>query len=94
MVTPYISMAGIGKSFGPVHALKSVDLTIYPHEIHALLGENGAGKSTLMKVLSGIHEPTKGSIIINEKNYDKLIINWQHNWASALYIRNSALLMN
>lgn len=72
MVTPYISMAGIGKSFGPVHALKSVDLTIYPHEIHALLGENGAGKSTLMKVLSGIHEPTKGSIIINEKNYDKL----------------------
>jgi len=55
MVTPYISMAGIGKSFGPVHALQSVDLTIFTHEIHALLGENGAGKSTLMKVLSGIH---------------------------------------
>ncbi|EPF1234699.1 D-allose ABC transporter ATP-binding protein AlsA [Enterobacter ludwigii] len=72
MVTPYISMAGIGKSFGPVHALTSVDLTIYPHEIHALLGENGAGKSTLMKVLSGIHEPTKGTITINEVNYDKL----------------------
>ncbi len=58
MATPYISMAGIGKSFGPVHALKSVNLTVYPGEIHALLGENGAGKSTLMKVLSGIHEPT------------------------------------
>ncbi|MGC6013053.1 D-allose ABC transporter ATP-binding protein AlsA [Enterobacter kobei] len=72
MVTPYISMAGIGKSFGPVHALKSVDLAIYPYEIHALLGENGAGKSTLMKVLSGIHEPTKGTITINEANYDKL----------------------
>lgn len=53
MATPYISMAGIGKSFGPVHALKSVNLTVYPGEIHALLGENGAGKSTLMKVLSG-----------------------------------------
>ncbi|WP_395489742.1 D-allose ABC transporter ATP-binding protein AlsA [Cedecea davisae] len=72
MVTPYISMAGIGKSFGPVHALKSVDLTIFPGEIHALLGENGAGKSTLMKVLSGIHEPSKGTIVINEVNYDKL----------------------
>lgn len=46
MATPYISMAGIGKSFGPVHALKSVNLTVYPGEIHALLGENGAGKST------------------------------------------------
>ncbi|HEI6966374.1 TPA: D-allose ABC transporter ATP-binding protein AlsA [Yersinia enterocolitica] len=72
MVTPYISMAGIGKSFGPIHALKSVDLTIFTHEIHALLGENGAGKSTLMKVLSGIHSPTSGSITINDINYDKL----------------------
>ncbi|ATF94642.1 D-allose ABC transporter ATP-binding protein AlsA [Cedecea neteri] len=72
MVTPYIAMAGIGKSFGPVHALKSVDLTIFPGEIHALLGENGAGKSTLMKVLSGIHEPTKGTITINDVNYEKL----------------------
>ncbi|HCL5270796.1 TPA: D-allose ABC transporter ATP-binding protein AlsA [Salmonella enterica] len=72
MVTPYISMAGIGKSFGPVHALKSVDLTVYPYEIHALLGENGAGKSTLMKVLSGIHAPTKGTITINNVSYDRL----------------------
>ncbi len=72
MATPYISMAGIGKSFGPVHALKSVNLTVYPGEIHALLGENGAGKSTLMKVLSGIHEPTKGTITINKISYNKL----------------------
>ena len=72
MHTPTISMAGIGKSFGPVHALKSVDLTIFPYEIHALLGENGAGKSTLMKVLSGIHAPTKGTITIKDTQYDKL----------------------
>ncbi|WP_117028074.1 ATP-binding cassette domain-containing protein, partial [Klebsiella pneumoniae] len=50
----------------------SVNLTVYPSEIHALLGENGAGKSTLMKVLSGIHEPTKGTITINNINYNKL----------------------
>ena len=73
MATPYISMAGIGKSFGPVHALKSVNLTVYPGEIHALLGENGAGKSTLMKVLSGIHEPTKGTITINNISYNRNI---------------------
>lgn len=68
MLTPYISMAGIGKSFGPVHALKSVDLTIYPHEIHALLGENGAGKSTLMKVLTGIYSKDAGSIRYQDKD--------------------------
>ncbi|GAA3880208.1 D-allose ABC transporter ATP-binding protein AlsA [Gibbsiella dentisursi] len=80
MVTPYISMAGIGKSFGPVHALKSVDLAIYTHEIHALLGENGAGKSTLMKILSGIYEPTKGAITIDHTDYNKL----DHKLASQL----------
>lgn len=94
MATPYISMAGIGKSFGPVHALKSVNLTVYPGEIHALLGENGAGKSTLMKVLSGIHEPTKGTITINNINYNKLDHKLAAQLVSGLFIRNSALLMN
>lgn len=94
MATPYISMAGIGKSFGPVHALKSVDLTVYPYEIHALLGENGAGKSTLMKVLSGIHEPTKGTITINNINYNNLDHKLAAHLVSGLFIRNSALLMS
>lgn len=75
MATPYISMAGIGKSFGPVHALKSVNLTVYPGEIHALLGENGAGKSTLMKVLSGIHEPTKTPLPLITLTITNWIIN-------------------
>lgn len=94
MATPYISMAGIGKSFGPVHALKSVNLTVYPGEIHALLGENGAGKSTLMKVLSGIHEPTKGTITINNISYNKLDHKLAAQLGTGLFIRNSALLMN
>ncbi|WP_413740131.1 D-allose ABC transporter ATP-binding protein AlsA [Sodalis sp. RH14] len=72
MSTPYIKMEGIAKFFGPVQALQSVDLEIYPNEIHALLGENGAGKSTLMKILSGIYEPTAGKIIINDVEYAKL----------------------
>lgn len=72
MTTPYISMAGIGKSFGPVHALTSVDVDIYCGEIHALLGENGAGKSTLMKILSGIYSPTRGRITINGRDYTRL----------------------
>lgn len=57
-----LELRGIQKRFAGVIALKGVDLTLYRSEILALLGENGAGKSTLMKVLSGVHQPTAGSI--------------------------------
>ncbi|WP_168581401.1 sugar ABC transporter ATP-binding protein [Gephyromycinifex aptenodytis] len=50
-----LEMKGIEKSFGPVHALKRVDLAVRRGEVHAICGENGAGKSTLMKVLSGVY---------------------------------------
>ncbi|MGR6982067.1 D-allose ABC transporter ATP-binding protein AlsA [Testudinibacter sp. P27/CKL/0425] len=77
-----VSMKGISKNFGMVRALKHVDIDIYTHEIHALLGENGAGKSTLMKVLSGIHKPTSGKITIQESEYEYL----DHKIASELGI--------
>jgi len=48
-------MRNIVKRFGPVTALKNVDLAVRRGEVHAICGENGAGKSTLMKVLSGVH---------------------------------------
>ena len=53
---------GIAKRYGNVVALRSVDLTVEPGEIHALLGANGAGKSTLVKVLAGVIRADAGSI--------------------------------
>ncbi|MGE9665067.1 ATP-binding cassette domain-containing protein, partial [Escherichia coli] len=53
------------KAFGKFYALKGVDLTVWPGEIHALMGENGAGKSTLMKILAGAYTATSGEILID-----------------------------
>lgn len=50
-----LEMKDINKSFGPVHVLKDVNITVNKGEIHALCGENGAGKSTMMNVLSGVY---------------------------------------
>ena len=52
---PILEMRGITKTFPGVVALKDVNLSVAPAEIHAVVGENGAGKSTLMKVLSGVY---------------------------------------
>ncbi len=55
--TPLLRLAGIGKNFGAVQALREVDLEIYPGEVLALVGDNGAGKSTMIKTISGIWAP-------------------------------------
>lgn len=62
-----IEMEGITKAFGTFKANDNINLKVKKGEIHALLGENGAGKSTLMNILSGLLEPTSGTIKINGK---------------------------
>lgn len=62
-----LSARNITKSFGAVHALKSVNFDIHHGQVTTLFGENGAGKSTLMKVLSGIIKPTSGDIVLHDK---------------------------
>ncbi|GGO65926.1 sugar ABC transporter ATP-binding protein [Microbacterium nanhaiense] len=58
-----LSVRGIKKRFGPVKALRGVDLDVAPGEVHCLLGQNGAGKSTLIKVLAGVHSPDTGELL-------------------------------
>ena len=62
--TPLAEMRGIEKYYGPVHALRGVDLSIRRGEIVGLLGDNGAGKSTLIKVLAGAVPYSAGRIYI------------------------------
>jgi ABC-2 type transport system ATP-binding protein len=56
-----ICTEGLSKSFGEVHALKSLDLRVPHKSIFAFLGPNGAGKTTTIKLLLGLLKPTSGS---------------------------------
>jgi D-allose transport system ATP-binding protein len=57
-----LSLRGVGMQFPGTIALRDINLDLHAGEVHILLGENGAGKSTLMKIVTGIHRPTSGSI--------------------------------
>ena len=60
---PLLRLRGIGKNFGPVHALTDINLDIPAGQVTALVGDNGAGKSTLIKTIAGIWEPNGGEMI-------------------------------
>lgn len=64
---PLIEVRNVAKRFGNIIAIADVSFKAYRGEVHALLGDNGAGKSTLIKTLSGVHQPTKGEILIDGK---------------------------
>ena len=64
---PIVVMKGITIEFPGVKALDGVDLTLYPGEVHALMGENGAGKSTMIKALTGVYKINAGSIMVDGK---------------------------
>ena len=57
-------LQGISKQFGATLALDGVDFDVGAGEIHAVVGENGAGKSTLIRILSGVHRPDRGQVIV------------------------------
>nr|WP_025534434.1 L-arabinose ABC transporter ATP-binding protein AraG [Vibrio parahaemolyticus] len=69
MINPpsYLEFCNISKHFPGVKALSNISFRANKGSIHALMGENGAGKSTLLKTLSGLHQPTKGELVVDGK---------------------------
>src|SRR5437868_13526027 len=60
--TPLLRTVGLTKRYGDFLANDSIDIEIWPRQIHALLGENGAGKSTLVKIIYGLIQPSDGEM--------------------------------
>ena len=64
-MTALVALDGVSKRFGRNTVLQDVSLEVAPGSIHAVVGENGAGKSTLMNILSGLHQPDGGRLLID-----------------------------
>lgn len=60
-----VEMNDVGKAFGPIVALEGINLTVRAGEVACVLGDNGAGKSTLIKIISGLHPHTSGTVKVD-----------------------------
>ena len=67
---PLLELRGLEKRFGPTHALRPLNLAFVEGEVHAIVGENGAGKSTLIKLLTGVHVRSGGTILWQGQKVD------------------------
>lgn len=86
MSQPVLTVRGLEKSFSGVKALDGVDLELQEGEIHCLAGENGSGKSTLIKIISGVHRPDAGEIVLSGRSYSHLTpIEAMHGGVQVIY---------
>ncbi|MFC3077552.1 ABC transporter ATP-binding protein [Phenylobacterium terrae] len=65
---PLVRFEKVTKRFGPVAAVKAVDLSIYEREFFALLGPSGCGKTTLMRLLAGFETPDEGRVLLGDND--------------------------
>ncbi len=63
-----LKISNLKLNYGPISALKGIDLTVQEGQIVAILGANGAGKTSTLKVISGLLKPSAGEIIFDGKN--------------------------
>ena len=65
---PCLVLKGLSKNFGGLHALSNLDLIAYPGDRLAIIGPNGAGKTTLFELITGVFPPTRGQILLFQRD--------------------------
>ncbi|MER1966475.1 ABC transporter ATP-binding protein [Castellaniella sp. GW247-6E4] len=71
-MTKLLDIQGMCVAYGPIEAVRGIDLEIAPGEVVALVGSNGAGKSTTLKAIMGLQQPSAGQILFDDKQIDAL----------------------
>jgi branched-chain amino acid transport system ATP-binding protein len=71
-MTSILTLSRVGKTFGGVHAVHDVSMSINAGEVCGLIGPNGAGKSTLVNLISGVLSCTQGQMQLADQNIDRL----------------------
>ncbi|MBG6091756.1 ABC transporter permease subunit [Actinomadura viridis] len=66
-----VELSGVRKSFGGVHALQGIDLTIEPGKVHAIVGPNGSGKTTLLNVISRLLRQDAGRVLLGAEDVSR-----------------------
>ncbi len=74
MPEPILTVSGLRKAFGALHAIDDVSMALHPGEIHALIGPNGAGKSTLISLVTGWVRPDRGTVTLAGRDITKLSV--------------------
>ena len=67
-----LQLKDLTKSYGPVEAVKGVDLTVYDGEFLTLLGPSGSGKTTILRLIAGFTLPTSGQILIQGRDVSRM----------------------
>lgn len=68
-----LSVKKLTKSFGGLTAVSNVNIELEPGELVGLIGPNGAGKTTVFNLLTGVYEPTAGTITLNKDGQEKAL---------------------
>jgi branched-chain amino acid transport system ATP-binding protein len=99
-VEPILKIQGLTKQFGGLVAVDNVDLTVPKGQIRALIGPNGSGKTTLLNLVSGVYEPTRGSIffkgqsIFNKRPHLLVREGMKRTFQSARLFRELSVIQN